>query len=81
MRGVCDDLEMNYLGSFSANMDDLIQNEERERLLQFSKFYFTGIKDRVAVPNVNGGVKLSHLAEQNFTTLLLYSRDRPGCQY
>jgi len=30
---------------------------------------------------VNGGVKLSHLAEQKCTTLLLYSRDRPGCQY
>jgi len=30
---------------------------------------------------VNGGVKMSHLAGQKRTTLLLYSRDRPGCQY
>jgi len=29
---------------------------------------------------LNGGVKVSHLAEQKCTTYLLYSRDRPGCQ-
>jgi hypothetical protein len=31
--------------------------------------------------NVNGGVKVYHLAEQKCTTHSLYSRDRPGCQY
>ena len=31
--------------------------------------------------SVNGGVKVSHLAEQKCTTHSLYSRDRPGCQY
>ena len=31
--------------------------------------------------DVNGGVKVSHLAEQKCTTHSLYSRDRPGCQY
>jgi len=30
---------------------------------------------------VNGGVKVSHLAEQKCTTGSLSSRDRPGCQY
>jgi len=29
---------------------------------------------------VNGGVKVSHLAEQKCTTYSLYSQDHPGCQ-
>ena len=36
----------------------------------------TNLKD-----TVNGGVKVTHLAEQKCTTHSLYSRDRPGCQY
>jgi hypothetical protein len=30
--------------------------------------------------NVNGGVKVYHLAEQKCTTHSLYSQDHPGCQ-
>jgi hypothetical protein len=30
---------------------------------------------------VNGGVNVSHLAEQQCTTQWVYSRDRPGCQF
>ncbi len=32
-------------------------------------------------PSVNGGVKVSHLAEQQCTTRVVYSRDHLGCQY
>ncbi len=41
------------------------------------------VLDRKGKPivGVNGGVKVSHLAEQKYTTHSLYSRDRPGCQY
>jgi len=33
------------------------------------------------VQDINGGVKVSHLAGQKCTAWPLYSRDRPGCQF
>ena len=35
----------------------------------------------VCYNTVNGGVNVSHLAEQQCTTQWVYSRDRPGCQF
>jgi multimeric flavodoxin WrbA len=40
MHAVCDDLEMNYIGYFSAEMDDLRKSRGRETLLKFAKHYF-----------------------------------------
>jgi len=37
MHAVCDDLDMRYVGSFSADMADLRKVEERERLRLFAK--------------------------------------------
>jgi multimeric flavodoxin WrbA len=49
MRAVCDDLRMNYIGSYSADMSDLNENDERERLLQFAEDFFDGAKNKIAV--------------------------------
>ena len=40
MHAVCDDLEMNYIGYFSAEMDDLRKSRGRETLLKFAENYF-----------------------------------------
>lgn len=40
MHAVCDDLEMNYIGYFSAEMDDLRKSRGRETLLKFAKNHF-----------------------------------------
>ena len=40
MHAICDDLEMNYIGYFSAEMDDLRKSRGRETLLKFAKYYF-----------------------------------------
>ncbi len=40
MHAVCDDLEMDYIGYFSAEMDDLRNHKGRETLLQFAHHFF-----------------------------------------
>ncbi len=43
MRGICDDLDMNFYDSFSADMRDLLKEAERKTLLSF----FHGFTDAV----------------------------------
>ena len=43
MNAVCDDLNMKYVGSFSADMYDLVKEKERERLLLFAEDFFEAI--------------------------------------
>jgi multimeric flavodoxin WrbA len=47
MNAICDDLEMKYLGSFSAAMYDLLSRKGRERLTLFASEFFDGIQNRV----------------------------------
>jgi multimeric flavodoxin WrbA len=44
MNAICDDLEMKFLGSYSADMDDLFQEKERENLCKFAKNFFEDVK-------------------------------------
>ena len=44
MNAVCDDLNMKYTGSFSADMYDLLKPEEKKRLCVFAKIFFDAIK-------------------------------------
>lgn len=43
MNAICDDLEMRYVGSFSADSHDLLKASERERLLLFGRNFFDAI--------------------------------------
>jgi multimeric flavodoxin WrbA len=47
MNGVCDDLGMNFFGSYSAEMNDLLKAKERRRLKAFGELFITAIKDGV----------------------------------
>ncbi len=49
MHAVCDDLRMNYIGSFSADMNDLNKKNERERLLQFADGFFEAARNKITV--------------------------------
>ena len=52
MNGVCDDLGMKYLGSFSSDMYDLLKKDERKRLISFADNFFTSIaQNRYPVRN------------------------------
>ncbi len=45
MNAICDDLDMKYLGSFSAAMYDLLSRKGRERLTLFASEFFDGIQN------------------------------------
>jgi hypothetical protein len=54
--------------------------EHQESRAEIGEIKLRYVYDQISL-FVNGGVKVSHLAEQKYTTHSLYSRDRPGCQY
>jgi NAD(P)H-dependent FMN reductase len=43
MNAICDDLDMKYAGSFSADMGDLLKEEERDNLILFAEHFFKAI--------------------------------------
>jgi multimeric flavodoxin WrbA len=45
IHAICDDLEMNYFDSYSAEMNDLLKSQERRRLETFGELFITAIKD------------------------------------
>jgi multimeric flavodoxin WrbA len=49
MNAICDDLDMKYLGSFSAAMYDLLSREGRERWTLFASEFFEGVENRLLV--------------------------------
>jgi hypothetical protein len=50
MRAICDDLRMKFIGSYSADMYDLIKTEERERFEKFAENFFKEIKSKSSPP-------------------------------
>ncbi|HOO46434.1 MAG TPA: NAD(P)H-dependent oxidoreductase, partial [Deltaproteobacteria bacterium] len=47
LHAVCDDLKMNYLGFFSADMYDLMKEEGRKQLLLFAGDFLKSVQERV----------------------------------
>ncbi|MBM4454590.1 MAG: iron-sulfur protein [Chloroflexi bacterium] len=47
MRAICDDLDMKFVDSFSADMDDLFLDEMRNRLLIFAQGLFEAIEKKL----------------------------------
>lgn len=47
MNAICDDLNMNYIGGFSADMYDLLKEEERQRLILFAESFFEAIENKI----------------------------------
>jgi multimeric flavodoxin WrbA len=50
LNGICDDLGMRFVDSYSAAMDDLLKEQERDRLLLFAEGFLQAIQDGAAVP-------------------------------
>jgi multimeric flavodoxin WrbA len=46
IQGICDDLDMNFMASFSADMMDLLVEEEQERLLQFGHNFISTVENK-----------------------------------
>ena len=47
MRAICDDLDMKYVGAFSADMHDLLKEKEREKLTLFAGNFLEAIEKRM----------------------------------
>ena len=50
IHAICDDLKMKFVGSFSADMDDLRKAAERERLALFAGKFFKDIENKAPTP-------------------------------
>jgi multimeric flavodoxin WrbA len=46
MQAICDDLDMKYVGAFSAEMRDLLQEENQVKLTTFADGFFRAIKKK-----------------------------------
>jgi multimeric flavodoxin WrbA len=53
LQAVCDDLGMRFLGSYSANMHDLLRPEERRRLAGFAEDLFASIQKGACPPRLH----------------------------
>ena len=50
MQAICGDLSMRYTGCFSAGMDDLIREKNREGLQSFAREFFLAISEQAEPP-------------------------------
>jgi multimeric flavodoxin WrbA len=50
LHAICDDLNMKYIGSYSADMYDLLKTAERERFETFFANFFSEIESKTAPP-------------------------------
>lgn len=46
INGICDDLGMKFVDSFSANMTDLFKREEKDKLILFAEGFFNSIENK-----------------------------------
>jgi len=46
INAVCDDLNMNFFGAYSAEMNDLLKTKERQRLKTFGELFLKAIKEK-----------------------------------
>ncbi len=47
MHAICDDLDMKYVGAFSADMHDLLKEKEREKLVLFAGDFLEAIEKKM----------------------------------
>ena len=47
INAVCDDLDMKYVGSFSADMYDLLEERERRHLVLFAEHFFAAAENNI----------------------------------
>jgi len=59
IHAVCDDLDMRFVESFSAEMDDIFMDEMRARLLVFARSFFQAIESKLPTARVFAPVAYS----------------------
>jgi multimeric flavodoxin WrbA len=51
INAVCDDLDMRFVGAFSAGMYDLLKTKEQDRLVKFAEHFFEAIGSNAPISN------------------------------
>lgn len=62
IRGICDDLDMKFTESFSADMDDLFNDESRRMLLKWAGEFLAAIENRSVAASAYAPLTVSHFA-------------------
>ncbi len=47
IHGICDDLDMNYFGRYSAGMNDLMKEDKRENFLKYAAQFFDSVEKKL----------------------------------
>ena len=47
VNGICEDLEMKFVGDFSADMYDLLEEDQRHNLISFAEEFFNAIENNL----------------------------------
>ena len=47
IQGICDDLDMQYYGRYSAGMSDLLKDDKRENFLKYSTLFFDSVEKKL----------------------------------
>lgn len=50
INAVCDDLDMRFVGAFSAGMYDLLEAKEQQRLVRFAEHFFEAVESNAPIP-------------------------------
>lgn len=58
MNAICDDLDMKYLGFYSAEMSDLLDENERKKLTTFADHFFEDIKSNISTSKSYSPIKM-----------------------
>ena len=58
MNAICDDLDMKYLGFYSAEMSDLLDENERKKLTTFANHFFEDIKSNISTSKSYSPIKI-----------------------
>jgi multimeric flavodoxin WrbA len=62
IHAISDDLGMKYLGFYSAEMRDLLKDEERRRLEKFASLVFSAVQEKIPVQRENAPLVRSSFA-------------------
>jgi multimeric flavodoxin WrbA len=67
MRSVCEDLDMRFVGSYSARMDDILKAEERVRLERFAEDFFSSTEASAESPRLSAVLPAAPRGSLSFT--------------
>jgi multimeric flavodoxin WrbA len=68
INAICDDLNMNYVGSFSAGMRDLLKPQGQEKLRLFAKSYFGAVERNIKPPRTYQPIRWERFIYQPAST-------------